>query len=97
VPEAHASPAKQGAKAKGKWDLTSTHSLAAAAEWLRERSDALVVLVIRPKDGALAVDPLIDVIDVKDRVWEDVPKLLGELRRIRDEERTKQLKREAKR
>jgi hypothetical protein len=50
--------------ANGKqWDLTSTHSLEAAAEWLRVRSDALIVVVIRPGDGALAADPLIDVID----------------------------------
>ena len=82
--------------AKDKWDLTSTHSLEAAAEWLRKRSDALIVVVIRASDGSLAVDPLIDVIDVKDRIWEDVPKLLGELRRIRDDERAKQLKREAR-
>ena len=84
--------------AKGReWDLTSTHSLEAATEWLREKSDALIVVVIRAGDGALAADPLIDVVDVKDRLWEDVPKLLGGLRRVRDEERAKALKREAKR
>lgn len=84
--------------AKGKWDLTSTHSLEAAAEWLRERSDALIVVVIRPGDGALAADPLIDVLDVHDRLWDrDLPKLLGRLRDMRAEERAKVLKREAKR
>jgi hypothetical protein len=84
--------------AKGKWDLTSPHSLMAAAEWLREQSGALIVVVIRPGDGALAADPLIDVLDVHDRLWErDMPKLLQSLRATRDEERAKALKREAKR
>lgn len=84
--------------AERKWDLTSTHSLEAAAEWLRERSDALIVVVIRPGDGALAADPLIDVLDVHDRLWDgDLPKLLGRLRDIRAEGRAKALKREAKR
>lgn len=78
------------------WDLTSTHSLEAAAEWMREKSDALIVVVIRPQDGVLAVDPLINVLDVHDRLWEDVPKLLEGLVRYRDEQRAKQLRREAK-
>jgi hypothetical protein len=43
---------------KGKpWDLTSTHALEAAAEWLRKRADATVVLVVRGKDYAFAVAP----------------------------------------
>lgn len=82
---------------KGKWDLTSTHSLEAAAEWLRERSGALIVVVVRSGDGALAADPLISVLDVHDRLWEkDVPMLLDSLVRHRDGERAKQLKREVK-
>lgn len=82
---------------KAKWDLTNTHSLEAAAEWMRLRSDALIVVIIRPEDAVLAVDPLIDVMDVHDRLWErDMPKLLGSLRRSRDETRGKALKREAK-
>ncbi|MFC5861067.1 hypothetical protein ACFPT7_02045 [Acidicapsa dinghuensis] len=80
------------------WDLTSTHSLEAAAEWLRKKSDALIVVVIRPQDGALAVDEQIDVLDVHDRLWDgSMPKLLGRLREIRDGQRAKLLKREAKR
>ena len=83
--------------AQRQWDLTSTHSLEAWAEWMRKQSDALIVVVIRPQDGTLAADPLIDVIDVHDRLWDvDMPKLLEGLLRARDEERTKQLKREAK-
>jgi len=41
---------------KGKWDLTSTHSLEGAAEWIRKRSDAILVLVVRGEDFAFAVD-----------------------------------------
>ena len=78
------------------WDLTSTHSLEAAANWLREKSDALIVVVIRPQDGVLAVDQLISVLDVHDRLWEGMPKLLEGLKDYRDAERAKQLKREAK-
>ena len=82
---------------KAKWDLTSTHSLEAAAEWMRVRSDALIVVIIRPGDAVLAADPLIDVLDIHDRLWDkDMPALLGSLRRSRDEARGKQLKREAK-
>ncbi len=83
--------------AKREWDLTSTHSLEAAAEWLRKKSGALIVFVIRPGDGALAADPLLDVVDVHDRLGDgDTPKLLGRLKEIRDEERSMVLKREAK-
>ncbi len=80
------------------WDLKSTHSLEAHAEWIRSNTDALIVLIIRPQDAVLSVDDLIDVIDVHDRIWEkDFPRLLESLVRIRDEKRAKQLKREAKR
>jgi hypothetical protein len=83
--------------ANGKWDLTSTHSLEAYGEYVRKAADALIVVIIRPGDAVLAADPLIDVLDIHDRLWEkDVPALLGSLRRSRDEERDKQLKREAK-
>jgi hypothetical protein len=43
---------------KGKpWDLTSTHALEGAAEWIRKRADASVVLVVRGGDYAFAVAP----------------------------------------
>ncbi len=82
--------------AERKWDMTSAHSLEAAAEWLRKEADALVVVVIRAGDGTLAADGLIDVMDVHDRLWQDVPKLLGGLRRSREEWQAAQRKREAK-
>lgn len=42
---------------KKKWDLTSTHSLEGAAGWVRKRSGAKVVLVIRAEDWAVDADP----------------------------------------
>ena len=42
---------------KKKWDLTSTHSLTGAAEWIRKRSGAVVVLVVRKEDFAADADP----------------------------------------
>jgi hypothetical protein len=44
---------------KGGWDLTSRHSMESAAEWIRKKGAAQVVLVIRPDDVAFAVDPQI--------------------------------------
>lgn len=40
---------------KQAWDLTSTHALEGAAEWIRSRSDATVVMAVRGKDFAFAV------------------------------------------
>lgn len=54
---------------KGKdWDVTSLHSLEGAAEWIRNKSGALLVLVVRPEDVAFAVDPLIAPKDAGDMV-----------------------------
>jgi hypothetical protein len=39
-----------------KWDLTSTNSLSAAAEWMRKSAGAHLVLVVRAEDFAFAVD-----------------------------------------
>lgn len=44
---------------KREWDLTSTSSVAAAAEWMRKKAGAQLVLVVRPGDIAFAVDPQI--------------------------------------
>jgi K+/H+ antiporter YhaU regulatory subunit KhtT len=42
---------------KKAWDLTSAHSLAGAAEWIRKNSGAALVLVVRGEDVVFAVDP----------------------------------------
>lgn len=42
---------------KREWDLTSTHSLEGAAEWIRKKADAVLVLIVRGEDVVFAVDP----------------------------------------
>jgi hypothetical protein len=59
-----------------KWDLTSPRSLAAAAEWLRKGSDALVVLVIRKDDWAEAHDLALGPMEVRDTVRDTLPPML---------------------
>lgn len=39
---------------KKPWDLTSTHSLEGFAEFVRDRADATVVVIVRGKDYAMA-------------------------------------------
>lgn len=57
---------------KKEWDLTSTHALEGACEWIRKRAGALMVIAIRPgsidqdgnslaADSAIAFDAVIDV------------------------------------
>lgn len=60
---------------KPKWD----HSLEGAAQWIRKRSDALLVLVIRPNDVAFAVDPRLAPVDAIAAVCEEMPGLLQHL------------------
>lgn len=44
---------------KREWDLTSAHSLEGAAEWIRKKSGAALVLVVRGEDVVFAVDPTV--------------------------------------
>jgi hypothetical protein len=60
---------------KRQWDLTSTHSLEGAAEWIRKQSSALLVLVVRPADVAFAVDPAIRLLDALTMVEVAMPEL----------------------
>jgi hypothetical protein len=60
---------REAVKAKG-WDLTSLHSLEGAAEWIRKNSGALLVLVVRAEDVALAVDKEVAGGDARDMVEE---------------------------
>lgn len=67
-----------GAKRKG-WDLTSLHSLDAGAEWLRNRAGALLVLVVRADDVAVAVDPAIAPRDAAAMVEAAMPEIHARL------------------
>ena len=60
---------------KKKWDLTSKDSCARAAEWIREESDALLVLVVRPEDMSFSVHTSIAVNDAIDVVVNELPAL----------------------
>ncbi len=64
---------------KKAWDLTATSSMSAAAEWLRKRGDAIVVLVIRAQDVAFSVDPLCSPRDAAELVKQELPQLRDQL------------------
>jgi hypothetical protein len=68
---------------KQRWDLTSTHALEAAAEWLRKGSDATVVMVIRGQDFAFAVAEDCAPSDAAELVRELLPQMVEETNRAR--------------
>ncbi len=68
-------------------DWTKTGTVAGYAEWLRAKSDALCVVVIRPFNSVLAADPLITPMDCGERLAEELPGLVMELRKARDEKK----------
>jgi hypothetical protein len=84
--------------ANGKqWDLTSTHSLEGACEWIRKGSGALFVVAVRagakPDDdgrfvyeSAIAADPNMPIKDILQRLELEVGGLTADLVRKRDEE-----------
>ena len=71
------------------WDLTSTHSLESAAEWLRKKSDALVVMVVRRKDYALAVHADLAPTDGAELVRDLLPAMVEDTNRARKARREK--------
>ena len=76
---------------KRKWDLTSKHSLDAAAEWIRSRSDALLVLVVRREDFSFAVHAQVAPHDAADMVESMLQDLALQLAAERNEAREKAL------
>ncbi len=79
------------------WDLTSTHSLEGACEWIRKGSGALFVVAVRagakPDDdgrfiyeSAIAADPNMPIKDILQRLELEVAGLTADLVRKRDEE-----------
>lgn len=56
-------------------DWTKTGTLVAYAEWLRSKSDAICVLVVRPNDSTFAVDPRCRPEDAQQLVTEYLPRL----------------------
>lgn len=70
--------------ASGKpWDLTSSHALQGACEWIRKRSGALMVVAIRVEDSAIAADPAMPVKDLLPRLELELPALAEEIKLAR--------------
>ena len=67
------------------WGRTGT--VEAMAEWLRGKSDALCVIVVRRDDSVLAADPLLAPADVAPRVEMVLPELVSGLAAARAEKR----------
>ncbi len=79
------------------WDLTSTHSLEGACEWIRKGSGALFVVAVRagakPDDdgrftyeSAIAADPNMPIRDILQRLELEVSGLTAGLMRQREEQ-----------
>jgi hypothetical protein len=77
------------AEEKKKWDLTKTHSMAAAAEWLRKRGDCILVVAIRANDVAFSADPRCTPLDAVELVRVELPRLLQQLEMDRVREKAK--------
>ncbi|MGC1780885.1 MAG: hypothetical protein WA708_00025 [Acidobacteriaceae bacterium] len=60
---------------KKPWDLTSTHAVEGAAEWIRKKSGARLVLVVRGEDVAFAVDPALRCAEAMTMVEVAMPEL----------------------
>lgn len=76
---------------KKKWDLTSRRSLAAAAEWLRERSDAIAVIVVRGEDTVMAVHEDAAPHDAAETVRDLLGEMAEEVNRERREKRARKV------
>jgi cysteine synthase len=68
-------------------DWTKTGTVAGYAEWLRSKSDALCVVVIRPFNSVLAADPALMPADCGERLAEELPGLVQELAKARAEKK----------
>lgn len=68
-------------------DWTKTGTVAGYAEWLRKNADALCVVVIRPFNSVLAADPGLTPADCGERLAEELPGLVLELRQARAEKK----------
>jgi hypothetical protein len=74
------------------WDLTSPRSLSAAAEWVSDKSGALLVLVVRAENMAFAVDAGIapaDAVTMVEVRLEEMAQLCRSSRRLNERWRSK--------
>ena len=77
------------ADSKKPWDLTSTHALEGACEWIRKQSGALMVVAIRVEDSAIAADPAMAPKDLLPRLELELPALAETLKVSREAQRKK--------
>jgi hypothetical protein len=68
-------------------DWTRTGTIVAYAEWLRSKSDAFAVVLIRRDDSALAVDGQLAPADAECLINTYLPKLFRDLEVARREKR----------
>lgn len=81
---------------RGPWDLTSTRALEGAAEWIRKRSDATVVMVVRGHDKAFAVAPECAPGDAAELVRDLLPAMVDDVNKARHAKREAATRRRAK-
>ena len=77
------------ADSKKPWDLTSTHALEGACEWIRKQSGALMVVAIRVEDSAIAADPSLAPKDIFPRLELEMEALAEALKVAREAQRKK--------
>jgi hypothetical protein len=68
-------------------DWTKTGTIVAYAEWLRSKSGALAVVIVRRDDAALAADAQLAAMDARELVEERVAVLADDLEASRKEKR----------
>jgi cysteine synthase len=73
--------------AKKELDWAKTGTVAGMAEWLRSKSGAFVVVVVRRDNSVLVVDPEIAPLDARGLVGDHLPGLIQDLAIARHEKR----------
>jgi cysteine synthase len=68
-------------------DWTKTGTIAGYAEYLRKNADAFAVIVVRRDDAVLAACVGIKAADLGERILDDVPALMLDLAKAREEKR----------
>ena len=68
-------------------DWTKTGMIAGYAEYLRKNADAFAVIVVRRDDAVLAACAGVKPEDLGERILDDVPALMADLKKAREEKR----------
>ena len=71
------------------WDLASSNALQAAAVWLLKKAGALLVVIVRIDDLAIAADPQLAPRDSQNLLEDRMPDLHERLEAERQEARAK--------